>query len=361
MFAKNRLAEGGDQFAERMKQLLLMRLFQALKRRLKAETAEASQDALAKIEGLGIESFERIILGTSRIEGAWSPDTFVRVIGVYQQQQIMQNIRKNVELHQFVRNIDPICEVKTAIKNSDVTKDAQSLQHDEIYEREDRINLVHLPIASGDIFKDEVGEKYVLLAQPCDLMVRSDGYRRKGDRDSRQMVPLASLKPVDSKFKKLALPSDQYELPHYDVQDRWSVRLNEVYYLPIWLLDLVVLNDDGRCSLAEGDAMSLLLISPWVKRQPILAERASSVTKAYAQTTDASIDKTVLVQSYCRIPMGSPFVAEITTTAENVPKLSLKLTRVGRIAEQYATALLIDHAAYMARLAHPHDLTRLPS
>jgi hypothetical protein len=360
VFAKNRLANDGHRFAERMKQLLLMRLFQALKRRLKAETEEASRDAMAKIEGLGIESFERIILNTSRIEGAWSPDTFVRVIGVYQQQQVSQNIRKNAELHQFVRDIDPICEVKTPLKNDEVTKDAQSLQHDEIYETGERVNLVHLPLASGDIFRDDAGQEYILLAQPCDLMVRSKGYRRNGDRDSRQTVPLAPIKILE-KPKDISIPSGQYELLHYDTKAQWAVRLNEVYYLPIWLLDLAVLNDDGRCSVSEGDAMSLLLISPWIKRRPILVEWAAVVAKAESEAAHAALDKNALVQSYCRIPLGSPFVAEVTRASPDDPqwRLTLKLTRVSRVAEQYATAVLIEHAAYMARLAHPHDLTRL--
>lgn len=361
VIAKSRLSDNGDRFAERMKQLLLYRLFQLLKRKLMRETEEASKLAINEIEGLGIESFERIILGTSKVEGAWSPETLVRVIGVYQQQLIKQNIRRDAELHLAVREIDPICEVKTSAKTDSVTKEAQRLQRDEIYETGEKINGVHLPIASGDIFTDRQGQQYVLLAQPCDLMVRSAGYRRKNEKDPRQMVPLAPLNKVESKFKDHGLPSDQYELPHFNPKERWSVRLNETYFLPIWLLDLAVFNDDGRCSLEKGQAASPLLISPWRTRLPLLLERAVAITSIFQKVTDPSVDKTALVQSYSRIPLGSLFEVEVTQSAEAVPKwtLALKLTRTSRVTELHATSLLIEYAAYMARLAHPHDLTRV--
>jgi hypothetical protein len=361
VIAKNRLSESGDRFAERMKQLLLYRLFQVLKRKLTSETAEASKLAIKEVEGLGIESFERIILGTSRAEGAWSPDTLVRVIGVYQQQQIEQNIRKDAELHRVVREIDPICEVKTSPKGGDVDAQAQRLQHDEIYLKGERINSVHLPIASGDIFADGAGEQYVIVAQPCDLMVRSGGYRWKDERETRHMVPLVRVRKVESKFKDHGLPSDQYDLPHYHPKERWSVRLNEVSYLPSWLLDLAVLSEDGRCVVAEGQSASPLLISPWLKRLPKLLERAGAIVASVARITDEGVDKKVLVQSYCRIPLGSPFEVAISESAEGTPHwtMALNLARKARIAEQHATALLIEYAAFIARPAHPHDLTRV--
>jgi len=175
------------------------------------------------------------------------------------------------------------------------------------------------------------------------------------------MVPLALVKKVESKFKDHGLPSDQYDLPHYDPKERWSVRLNEVFYLPSWLLDFAVLNSDGRCSLAEGQVPSPLLISPWLKRLQKLLDRVTLIIGAVANVTYEGVDKRVLIQSYCRIPLGSPFEVEITQSPEVPPRwtLALKLTRTTRIAEQHATALLIEYAAYMARLAHPHDLTRV--
>src|ERR1017187_3580284 len=359
--SKSRLEENGARFANRLKQLLLARRFLMLQKRLREETEAASSQAIKEIEGLRIESFERIILGTSQFEGAWSPETLVRVIGVSQQQQIKEKIRRDAELHRSVREIDPICEVKTSLLSDDVTKDAQRLQHDEIYETSARINEVNLPTSSGDIVKDDLGQEYVLLAQPCDLMVRSSGFRRNPERDSRQLVPLAPIVKVESKYKDHGLPSDQYEFPYYEAKTRWCVRFNEVYQLPLWLLDMAVFNDQGACNLTEGQTPSPLLTSPWFKLPPILLERAANIVQAVSKVKEIDIDKATLLQSYCRVPLESPFETQLSMSAEEPPKftLALKLARKRRVAEQHSTGLLIDYAAYTARLAHPHDLGRV--
>ncbi len=70
------------------------------------------------------------------------------------------------------------------------------------------------------------------------------------------------------------------ELPLFADGDRWSVRLNEIYYLPVWLLDLCVLNADGRCYLVEGEEPSPLVIEPWRSRLAALLDRSRSVATA---------------------------------------------------------------------------------
>lgn len=357
VISKGRLSENSDRFADRMKSFLLYRLFKVLTRRLAEETAAASERAIKQIKDLGIQSFERIILSSSRAEGAWSPDTLVRVIGVYQQQIVKSTIRKDEELHRLVRDINPICDVVTAAMPETVPSNAKRLQHDEIYESGQSINAVHLPIASGDIFTDAGGTQYMILAQPCDLVVRSNGFRRDEQRDRQQFVPVAAVRKVESQYRKTPIPSHEYELPHFVENERWSVRMNETFYLPLWLLDLAVCNRDGQCSISESDTASPLLVEPWIKRHATLVRRAESVALNVAKITDASIDRNELLQSWCRIPLGSPFQVEVEVNG-GAWKLGLGLARTLRTAELHATGVLIEYTAFQARLAHPHDLTR---
>lgn len=361
VFGKNRLSHEGERFAERMKHLLMYRLYRALIKKLREETERASNLAIEKIDNIGIQSFEHIILGTSRSEGAWSPDTLVRVIGGYQQQQIRQSIRGDIEIHERVREIAPICDVMASGATDHVTSIAKTLQHDEIYAAGIAVNSVHLPLTSGDIFRSDKNELYVLLAQPCDLVVRESGLRRAKDRDSRQMVPLAPIRLVESKFGDGALPPEQYPLPHFD-EKRFSARLSEPYYIPVWLLDMAVLNADGRCALTDEDAPSALLIDPWRKRLPLLKERCRSIRSALDKVTAAPLDRCELIQSYCRIPLGSPFQVTFESGQQQggpAWSIAVGLTRVQRVLETRSTALLMNYAAYLARLAHPHDLTRI--
>ena len=176
------------------------------------------------------------------------------------------------------------------------------------------------------------------------------------------MVPLAPVRKVEQKYAGLSVPSEQYELPHFSDKGRWSVRLNETYYLPIWLLDLSVLNDDGHCLLTAKQGPSPLLVDPWRKRLALLTERGAAIAATVNKITDASIDRAELLQSYCRVPLGSPFVVQLIQEpngAEVKWALTFGLTRANRVTELHSTAVLIEYAAYLARLAHPHDLTQL--
>jgi hypothetical protein len=124
---------------------------------------------------------------------------------------------------------------------------------------------------------------------------------------------------------------------------------------------MAVFNEQGDCGLTEGQPASPLLTSPWLKRLPILLKRGATIVEAFLKMNEIETDKDVLLQSYCRIPLESPFKTQVSRSAEQPPRstLTLKLSRMRRVAEQHSTGLLIDYAAYMARLAHPHDLARL--
>ena len=54
-----------------------------------------------------------------------------------------------------------------------------ALQRLERYELAEYLNSHYIPIELGDIFQKmgDSAKRYVLLAQPCDLMVRTDGKR----------------------------------------------------------------------------------------------------------------------------------------------------------------------------------------
>jgi hypothetical protein len=124
---------------------------------------------------------------------------------------------------------------------------------------------------------------------------------------------------------------------------------------------MAVFNDQGICTLTEGQAASPLLTTPWLKRLPILLQRSATIIEAFSKMNAIETDKDALLQGYCRIPSESPFKTQISKSGDEPPKstLTLKLSRMRTVAERHATGLLIDYAAYMARLAHPHDLARV--
>ena len=58
--------------------------------------------------------------------------------------------------------------------------EAERLYQREVYEDAEYLSRLHTPIELGDLFRKENGSKrFVLVAQPCDLMVRNDGSGRR--------------------------------------------------------------------------------------------------------------------------------------------------------------------------------------
>ena len=111
-------------------------------------------------------------------EGAWSPETLVRIFGVMHEREIRSRLRGDESLHASISEIDPLCTIETGGISKEVKTLAEELQRAETYDTDAELNVLHLPVDCGDIFRSDEGDQYVVVAQACDLVVRSDGRRR---------------------------------------------------------------------------------------------------------------------------------------------------------------------------------------
>src|SRR5207249_3577690 len=64
----------------------------------------------------------------------------------------------------------------------------------EIFEDGAGLNGLHSPLACGDVFECERKERCILLAQPCDLMIRDNGKRRA---QAGLLVPVTEMMGED--------------------------------------------------------------------------------------------------------------------------------------------------------------------
>ena len=350
-------------FVHRLKSTLLFRLFRVLKNKLRDASIGAHKEALNKMESLGVDAFERIVYRSSREEGAWSPETLVRIVGVLHEKGVRSRLRGDQELHGAILEMDPLCTIKTGGVSADVKKIARELQREEVYDDDADLNTSHLPLEFGEIFQTDNGEQYVLVAQPCDLMVRKEGRRKSDARDARQMVALVSVGRAESDEGR-QFNEYEFELLHYgeDVANVWFAQVNHAVYVPVWVLDLAVLNTDGACSIGRDQQAPPRLTLPWRKRLRILKERATRVVKlADSACAPPGANREELLQSLLRLPLRTPFSVKIEPPErqQGEPwRLCVGLRRVARLRERYAASLLTHYASYLSRLGLPHDLTR---
>lgn len=367
VIGKGHLSKDRHGFVRRVKYALLAPLFAELKEKIRVAVLGGQKEALDAIEQMRVDSFERIMFNSSLNEGAWSPETVARVIAVLQEKVTRRGLRADATVHQIVSSANPICPVRTGQIPADVTDKALSLQRAEIYETEEDVNALHLPLEFGDMFEDSSG-KYIVVAQACDLMVRSDGYRRDADRDARQMVPVVRLMEMGNKGEsRVKYHPEEFELLHYDKsnQKRWYAMLNDLMYLPVWILDFAVFQANGSCAIASDTKPPDILVQPWKRRLTLLQERAARIVKLAEQVNkavEANEDKQTLLHGLLRLPLDTPVLSTLgppERAADGPWKLEVSLKRSGRLRERYATALLGQFASFISRLAHPHDLTRL--
>ena len=69
--------------------------------------------------------------------------------------------------------------------------DKVKIRHKEIYSNGELINSLHKPIENGDIFQIN-DEKFILVAQPCDMMVRG-----KGNSAGKRTAKYVTLLQID--------------------------------------------------------------------------------------------------------------------------------------------------------------------
>jgi hypothetical protein len=115
-----------------------------------------------------------------------------------------------------------------------------------MFESGAHINRLHLPIEIGDVFAKTDGnaaKRFILLGQPCGLMVRPNGARQP----QMNQVLLGEVQVVEK--------SSRYDeiIPYFgdDPASKHCVRFKRIHSVPVIVLDLCVFNEDGVAHLPK--------------------------------------------------------------------------------------------------------------
>jgi len=282
------------------------------------------------------------------------------------------------------------------------------IQHGEIYDNEDYLNSLHFPLEMGDIFEKDGGKKFILIAPPCDLMVRSSGMRSDGI-DYATLVQISCAAATSDEVGRASDDAEEksieWELPYFDRIQRCFVKFRTALSVRLFGLDLCVLNADGRLTLSLDAEPDALLIPSWAKRFQWLRANVTKIVEAYraaevvksptkgtelqaevaeenvaegaesqaratkngaeqaksqteaekSQKAAAKSKKEFVLAAHARIdPLGlfAPLVQK------NPDKLSYNLKRIGRLTQPRASALLAAYARFLTRPAFDHDLEK---
>lgn len=325
---------------------------------------KALGDALIEFSNLDPIDFEHMIVNSSGDEGVSELETLLRIYSIVQRDRVKKEMLQQENLSSFLsaaRTVKKVVDVKRALPEA-AGKRLARLRFGELYETDDLINAFRDPLRNGDLF--EVGSAsslklWVLIGQPCDLMVR-----REGNRAYEDNFKVAVLAPV--KKGKLGEPPTikqglGFTLERFDHGGQQSAFVSFADATPVDLkvLDLAILRTDGKCEIngLSAEIIEGFASIAWDER----ATRLKKSYKAIASKIETSRknhgdDRAKELAGYL-LPPVAPASAFHKFGSYDQGTFSYKVKRTGRVREPFATSLLAAFSRYMSRDAHEHDFS----
>ncbi len=357
LIAKNCLSQDPLGFAQMLKLVTLSPSCKLLKEKTADILHQATDYAKEQVGKITVFDFEHIVCRAARAEGMWEPDMLFRLFGIFHRAEARRRASSTEELEKIASYLRLVSNIPTDSESSPAIT-TWKIQQEEMYDPGDYVNKLHLPIDIGDIFKKTgsgSSKSFILLGQPCDLMVRSDGKRYPDIKE----VMLAEI--VMSNERK---PYTE-ELPYFgdDPRQRYFVKLRQMHPVKLCMLDLCVYNEDGRAVLNFGASCPKGLTPAWQRRFERPKREMEQIMRKYESLCKCGSDKKkikTLPQGILNIISSallndSIFKATFSHT-DGSKKIEFNCQRIKRLCRSRATALLAQYAACISRPAFERDL-----
>ncbi|QJE72357.1 hypothetical protein HHL28_03915 [Aerophototrophica crusticola] len=357
----------GENFFRSIRRTVLNIYCEEIKEVAEENFAIALKSALDSFRDIDPIDFEHIVLKSSDKDGVAEIETIQRVYLILHRASarsafLTQDRRRKMQ--DSAKQARAIADVDRGGTNHSLVR-LRKLRHDELFDDGGNINPCHEPVRNGDIFEVGSGadtQRYVLIGQPCDLMVRKDGKRsRENNFKIAFLAPLTMLDVSTTPEDKKGV--NFFSLPHVnsggDLQA--IVRFSEATVANLEVLDLSVLNDDGACKVEKDkspDPDAFYHLS-WVKRAGLLQSRYSKIIREvedFERRHGADAAKEFGKWRMPSLAMSSSlrFLGSFSKGAITYP-----VTRVSRAIEPLSNQMLAAFGEFVAREARDHDYSLL--
>lgn len=332
-------------FCRLVKLALLNRKVGDLKKTARDILRTAHDNAHKRLDDIDIYDFDQIVFRSSWREGVWEPDTLFRVFGLFHHDETRKIAKDAASLYSIADAIRSLSLVPTKSPTAP-NYNTIALQLLELYENGEYLNAHFIPVDVGDIFQKtgDSKKRYILLAQPCDLMVRADGKRNPSLNEALLAEIVAG--PVKDR-------DAHGELPFLDgTDDKQFVSFKRVHSVKLDCLDLCALNENGSTSLELTAPSPQRAIPAWKTRHGKLVKE---FLKAFNKV--ANLTKTgVALKDAVKMVATSSNSALLTPTMDIDKQIvSFDFKRIARLRQPRAAAMLSRFANFMAREAFEHD------
>ena len=348
LLSKKHLSGDAGSFSEALRLALMTQPAWKLRQSVAQRIADGTKSALKDLHRFGPAEFERIVFGLARDEGVWEVDILLRLFDIYLRSNVRTTLQNHLDHREVISRLRELDRLRRGPSNPISTR-AQLIYRQEIYESSVHLCGLHLPLELGDLFRKENGQKqFVLVAQPCDLMVRKSGERCP----ALSFVTLLPIRTTDpnAEISGSRIPRTVFELPAFsdDGNPGW-VELDRPAPVPVEALDYCILNKDGRGVAPLPSQGPEWLLPSWEKRRDILTGAAEKVRDSFNGLSRD--DRVAVVKAHFGIRRDC--IVKASMESHN---FTLGLRRVGRILSPYARAILTSYCAHRARDAFDRAL-----
>lgn len=344
---------------EGLRSVLWLKQISKLKEYAKDSMSKAMSFMNSHLDSIDPATFHKVVMDRSEIEGCWEFDTLIRIAYAYMGMGLknaMQTDHYQVfqALTQSLRNIK-----RDTASLSPQKAILTEISGEEIYESGDFINKTYSQVSNGDIFK--IGNKeYMLLCQPCNLVIRGDGFRSRKDFDQFYLIPIREYSEAKDASNPLVKT-----LQRVEGESLLCAVLSHHQRISLSLLDLVTFNEEGKALVnlnwtLENHPGKDVIQKNMMLRYANIMKKIADYKNRYdrIQSTDWGKDEKLKFEKFfCRpYEMGDKEVTRHPLIKGNSGEIDFGIKRVRRYKDPYAKDLLSLFMDYLSRPGYPMEL-----
>lgn len=350
-------------FANGIQKTILNSYCERLKTTLLDVVKESIPNALKKVNEIDVYEFEYMVLRASFHASEWEAFALTRLFQIFEKDEIIATLLKPNTPDNFNKAVKKARLIAQLWQSpvDEVASNTRAIRRQELFECSTTQRFS--PLQLGDIFQDHEGQYYILLAQPCDLMVRKEGHRNNKQL-TVPMIPIGEI--VEN------ATGDDYWRTHakleYFFLDKIEpavVSFGKAIWITADVLDLAVFHPEGRCSLdvtAKSDPPAGLP-GWWVWRFDRLIKKYKELASTIVKVEQTINKLENQEEKDFLTPLCAP---KFTLTRFNFPIpifrdncFNFGLQRILRVREPGSIRLLRMFTLYMSREADDSDFAQV--
>ena len=338
-------ADGGGYTALRLafKEAFLKDWCFSIAERSKNAVTEAFEQTTSTLLTLNVDELAAAFFRKAFTDGTLEPDVLLRLFFLAARIKLQDDRSKDQTLWKRLSKIRSLL-VETADDRlqSPINPTLQKWHERETFDPARVVNDNFSPVFLGDVFVVERGEgvdHYVLIAQPCDLIIRDTSRRNNNEG---LFLKISTKEPKNESFG--------YRFQFPELGCRWIHYSNSIP-VNLNLLDVVSFRRDGKLLFNRDLEPSEMMLPGVLKKFEQLQRSFGALFKPSGERTGEQLGAKYRRFSLSNFAGGDDPL--------NEGHIELPITRIGRIRSPHAEAILAGFAVYHTRVAFDYDFSDL--